>query len=233
MRNDIQSLQPKGKVNTYTADNQEIDILFTVFYRVPPSKVAFVYENAQDYYERLFNIANDRLKAEMGKVKLEHFAENRGKVRDGVRAILKQDAEVLGVEVTDFQLTDVDYTKAFRTAVEQASVQKAGVETREWERQQAEKKALTKKIDAEGEANAARETAKGKGDAIVSVATAEARAIQMRGEAEAKAIRAQAEALQQNQKLVELRKAERWDGKLPVQMLSNVLPMMQFKAAVE
>jgi uncharacterized membrane protein YqiK len=52
----------------------------------------------------------------------------------------------------------------------------------------------------------------------------------MRGQAEATAIRAQAEALQQNAKLVELRKAEKWDGKLPVQVLSSVLPMMQFKA---
>lgn len=230
LRTDVLSMQPVKKVNTYTADNQEIDILFTVFYRLPIDKVAFVYENAQDYQARLLNIAEDRLKAEMGKIKLEHFAENRGKTRDVVRDTVKRDALVLGVEVTDFQLTDVDYTKAFRMAVEQASVQKAGVETREWERQQAEKAALTAKVKAEGEANAARETAKGKADAIVSVATAEARAIQMRGEAEAKAIRAQAEALQQNQKLVELRKAEKWDGKLPVQFLSNVLPMMQFTA---
>jgi len=131
IRTDIQSLTPKEKVNTYTSDNQEIDILFTVFYRLPPEKVAFVYTNAQDYYARLYNIANDRVKAEMGKVKLEHFAEHRGEIRDRIRSTLVKDADVLGLEVTDFQFTDVDYTKLFRDAVNAASVQKANVETRE------------------------------------------------------------------------------------------------------
>src|SRR5262245_36259468 len=215
LRTDVLSMQPGKKVNTYTADNQEIDILFTVIYRMPPDRVAYIYENAQDYAARLLNIAEARLKAEMGKVKLEHFAENRGPTRDRVKAIIKNDSQVLGVEITDFQLTDVDYTAAFRKAVEAASVQKAGVETREWERQQAEKSALTKKINAEGEANAAREAAKGQADSIEFVAKAEARAIQIKGEAQAAAMRAQALALAQNPVLVEMKKAEQWNGALP------------------
>ncbi len=230
MRTDILSLEPDKKVNTYTADNQEIDVLFTVFYRIPPDRVAFIYENAQDYRERLFNVANDRLKAEMGKVKLEHFAEHRGEVRNRVKDTIKQDALVLGVEVTDFQLTDVDYTKAFRDAVEKASVQKAGVETKEWERQQEEKKALTAKITGEGIANRAREEARGTADAKLLVAQATARAIKLEGEATADAMRAQADALARNPVLVEMKKAERWDGAMPVQMLSGITPFMQFSS---
>ena len=231
LRTDVLSMQPGKKVNTYTADNQEIDVLFTVFYRLPPDKVAYIYENAQDYAARLLNIAEDRLKAEMGKVKLEHFAENRGPTRDRVKAIIKHEALVmLGVEITDFQLTDVDYTKAFRNAVEAASVQKAGVETREWERQQAEKSALTKKINAEGEANAAREAAKGQADSIEFVAKAEARAIQIKGEAQAAAMRAQALALAQNPVLVEMKKAEQWNGALPTAIYAGApIPFMQAK----
>ena len=230
-RTDIQSMSPKEGANTYTVDNQEVDVIFTVFYRVSPDRVQFVYENVQDYKERLFKMAIDRLKSEMGKINVQHVAEKRGDIRDKIKVILEKDAtEDLGVLVTDFQLTDIEYTKSFRQAVEGAAAAKATVETREQERVQSIKVAEKVKIAAEGEANAARETAKGKADAIVFVAIADAKAIQMRGEAEAKAIRAQAEALQQNQKLVELRKAEKWDGKLPVQVLSSVLPMMQFKA---
>ncbi len=236
---DILSAQPperptkKGArraVNTYTADNQEIDILFTIWYRIPAKNVAFVWENARDYRPKILLLAEDRLKAEMGKVKLEHFAENRGATRDKVKAVMVRDALTLGLEVTDFQLTDVDYTDAFRTAVEKASVEKAGVETREWERQQEEKRAQTKKINAEGEANAARETAKGKADAIDSVAKAEARAIQVKGEATAAAMKAQANALSANPVLVEMKKAEQWNGALPQQLLSGVVPFMQFQA---
>ena len=235
-RTDILSLTtPKALnegmgVSTYTIDNQEVHIVFTVQYRMNPDKVAFIYENVQDLEARLFQIAEDRLKAEMGKVNTSHVAEQRGQIRDGIKRVMQQATVSLGIEIVDFQLPNIEYDTTFKTAVKQAAAARATVETREQERQQSVKVAEKVKIAAEGEANAARETAKGKADAIVAVATAEAKAIQMRGEAEAKAIRAQAEALQQNQKLVELRKAEKWDGKLPVQVLSSVLPMMQFKA---
>lgn len=233
-RTDILSLTTpaalKQGVSTYTVDNQEVHVIFTVQYRIRPDKVAFIYENVQDLEGRLFQIAEDRLKAEMGKINTSHVAEQRGTIRDGIKKVLAQATTTLGVEIADFQLNNIEYDATFQNAVKQAAAARATVETKEQERQQSIKVAEKVKIAAEGEANAARETAKGKADAIVSVATAEARAIQMRGEAEAKAIRAQAEALQQNQKLVELRKAEKWNGELPKQMLSNVLPMMQFKA---
>jgi regulator of protease activity HflC (stomatin/prohibitin superfamily) len=229
-KNDAGAL--KG-VNTYTIDNQEVDIVFTIFYRLKPENVRFIYENAQDYKERLFNIAIDRLKAEMGKINVEHLAQKRGELRDSIRAVLKNDAAVLGLDVTDFQLTNVDYTTSFRKAVEQAAAAKAMVETREQEKQQAMRIAERAKIDAEGKANAQREEAKGAADARLLQATAEARAIELQGEAQAKAIKAQGEALAQNARLVELRKAERWDGKLPVQMLSGVVPFMNYTAAKE
>lgn len=238
-RTDILSLTtPKALnqgqgVSSYTIDNQEVHVVFTVQYRIRPDKVAFIYENVQDLEARLFQIAEDRLKAEMGKVNTSHVAEKRGSIRDGIKKVMQEATTTLGIEVADFQLNNIEYDSTFKTAVKQAAAARATVETREQERQQAIKVAETAKTRAEGEANAARETAKGKADAIVLVGTADAKAIQLRGEAEAKAIRAQAEALAANAKLVELRKAEKWNGALPVQMLSNVLPMMQFNSPTE
>jgi regulator of protease activity HflC (stomatin/prohibitin superfamily) len=230
IRTDIRSVVPSAAVNTYTIDNQEVDIVFNLFYRVPPDRVAYVYENVPDFRERLFNMAVDRLKSEMGKVNATHVAEQRGAIRDKITKVLEKDVTELGVIVTDFQLTNIEYTKSFRAAVEAAASAKANVDTREQERIQAEKVAQKVKVAAIGEADAQREKAKGNADAILLNATAEAKAIQLKGEAEARAIHAQAEALRQNAALVELRKAERWNGALPVQMLSNVLPMMQFKS---
>jgi regulator of protease activity HflC (stomatin/prohibitin superfamily) len=233
IRTDIRSVVPSAAVNTYTIDNQEVDIVFNLFYRVPPDRVAYVYENVPDFRERLFNMAVDRLKSEMGKVNATHVAEQRGAIRDKITKVLEKDVTELGVIVTDFQLTNIDYTKSFRAAVEAAASAKANVDTREQERIQAEKVAQKVKVAAIGEADAQREKAKGNADAILLNATAEAKAIQLKGEAEARAIHAQAEALRQNAALVELRKAERWNGALPVQMLSSVLPMMQFKSPGE
>jgi regulator of protease activity HflC (stomatin/prohibitin superfamily) len=225
-RTDIQNITPKNAANTYTIDNQEVDIIFNLFYRVPPDKVEFIYRNVQDYQERLQQLAIDRLKAEMGKVNVAHVAERRGELRDKIKDVLERDAKELGVEVTDFQLSNVEYTKSFRAAVEMAAAAKAMVETREQELQQARKTAERAEVVAKGEANAIREKNRGEADGRLLIAAAEAKAIQLKGEAEAAAIKAQVEALAQNAQLVDLRKAERWDGKLPAAMLSNVVPFM-------
>jgi uncharacterized membrane protein YqiK len=67
-------------------------------------------------------------------------------------------------------------------------------------------------------------------DSVLAQAKAEAEATRLRGDAEADAIKARAAALSSNQNLVELTKAERWDGKLPTTMLPNsVMPYLDVK----
>lgn len=227
-RIDITDVAPDRAVNTYTIDNQEVDILFNVYYRVPVDQVAFIYQNVSDARERLYIMAVDRLKVEMGKVNVTSVAEKRGQLRDAVKAVLQNDAKSLGIEVTDFQLTNLQYDEGFRNAVKNAAVQKANIEAVEYQRQQAEKAAETARIQAIGQANAARETARGAADARVLQATAEAKAIQLQGEAQAAAIQAQAEALKANPELVNLRRAERWDGKLPTAIYGSApIPFLQ------
>lgn len=230
-RTDIQELKPKEAVNTYTIDNQEVDVTFTVFYRIPSDKVPFIFTNNRDYQARLMTLSIDRLKAAMGQVNVQSVAEKRGELRDVIFTTLQRDAQPLGVEVTGFLLPDLQYTKGFREAVNNAAVQKAMIESVEYQRQQAEKSALTAKIKAEGEANAVRAAAAGAADGRLLQAKAEAQAIQLQGEATAKAIKAQSDALSANARLVEYKKAERWNGELPKNMLSNVVPFMSVNQA--
>jgi regulator of protease activity HflC (stomatin/prohibitin superfamily) len=226
-RTDIVVVGPSKPVNTYTVDNQEIDIGFSVFYRIPANQIEFIYTNNRDYESRLLAMSIDRLKAKMGTVNVQSVAEKRGEIRDQIKAVLSQDAKPYGIDITDFQLTDLQYTEAFRQAVNNAAVQKANIESIEYQRQQSQKTAEMVKIKAEGEANAAREAARGQADARLLNATAEAKAIQLQGEAQATAIKAQAEALKASSDLVELRKAERWDGKLPTSIYAGApIPFM-------
>src|SRR3990167_8978951 len=227
-RTDILSLTTDKKgVSTYTVDNQEVHVVFTVQYRIRPDKVAFIFENVQDLDARLFQIAEDRLKSEMGKVNTSHVAEQRGTIRDGIKKVMQDATAGMGIEIVDFQLPNIEYDRTFKVAVQQAAYARATVETKEQERQQAIKVAERVKIAAEGEANAAREKAKGEADAIDVRAKAEARAIQLKGEATATAMKAQANALSANPVLVEMKKAEQWNGVLPAAIYAGApIPFM-------
>ncbi len=210
VRIDIQEIAPKKRVNTYTIDNQEVDVNFNLFYRLDTNRLEFIWRNVQDYKARLEAMTIDRLKAEMGKINVAHVAEKRGELRDKIKAVVTRDAESLGIIITDFQLTDLEYTASYKQAVEAAASAKANIETKENERLQAEKIADTVRTRAKGEA-----------DAFLLQRKAEAEAIELKGKAEAAAIKAQADALAANVQLVELRKAERWNGELPKQMLGG------------
>jgi regulator of protease activity HflC (stomatin/prohibitin superfamily) len=211
-----QQLTPKQKENTYTEDNQEVDVLYKVLYRIPEDKVEFVYREVRDYKYKLEALVVDRLKTEMGKMNINTVAKNRGKLTANVGKTLKVDAlEQLGIQVIDFQVPELEYTKNYRAAIEKAAEAKAIVEQRQQEWEQAKFTAET-----------AREVARGAADAVVINAKAEAERVELNGKAHAAAIEAQAKALAQNSNLVELRKSERWDGKLPATMLSNVVPFM-------
>jgi regulator of protease activity HflC (stomatin/prohibitin superfamily) len=226
-RTDIRAFQ-LTKVNTYTIDNQELDAVFTVNYRISAEQAERIFREVPDFEQRLETLTLDRFKAEVGKINITDIASRRGDVGKRVFDVLQKDANRLfGLEVTDFQINNIDYTPQFRQAVDQAAIAKTLVERAEQLKRQAEIDAESKKITAVGEANAIRERARGDADGNLLRAQAEAQAIKLKGEAEAAAIAAQATALQGNPGLIELRRAERWDGKLPSQVLGSApIPFM-------
>lgn len=229
-RTDIQAFQVPN-VNTYTIDNQEVDALITINFRVPGGSVDRIYRDVPDYRARLTTLAIDRFKAEMGKINVIDVAQKRGAVASHIRDILAGEAQrLLGLEIIDFQLTNIDYTKGFREAMDKAATAKALVEAAEQNKRQAEVDADRAKITAIGLANGEREKARGAADAQLLLANAQAESIRLKGEAEAKAILAQSNALStQGTSLIELRKAERWDGALPRQMMGGAIPLLNFQ----
>lgn len=83
---------------------------------------------------------------------------------------------------------------------------------------------MAAEVESERAAQTAKTTvinAQAAADAQLATATANAKAVELQGNAEAAAIRAKGDALRENPSLVELTKAERWDGVLPTTMLPN------------
>lgn len=112
---------------------------------------------------------------------------------------------ILGVQVED-----VSFSSAYEESVEQRMLAEVAVER---ERQNLERERV--------EADIVRTRAAAEADRVRAQAQAEADSIRLRGNAEAEAIRERAGALADNPLLVELVKAENWDGKLPTTMLPN------------
>jgi regulator of protease activity HflC (stomatin/prohibitin superfamily) len=241
---DIHSFSTDKPINTFTADNQEVDIVFTVQYRVPPDAkvIEWIFNNNRNFENNARNMVVDRVKVAMGLMNTQTIAAQRGQLRDRIFQMISEDIKKeQQLEITDFQLTDLQFTPEYRKAINQAAIAKASVEQREYDRQAAVKEAERVKATAIGEADKARESARGmadstmlnakaNADARILQATAEAKAIQMQGEATAAAIKAQAEALKTNETLVEMEKAKRWDGKLPTSIYAGApIPFMQAK----
>jgi regulator of protease activity HflC (stomatin/prohibitin superfamily) len=114
------------------------------------------------------------------------------------------------VVVDSVQIENIDFSDAYEKSIELRMQAEVLVQT---EKQNLEKE----KVNAE----IALTQAQGQANSNLARARAEAEATRLKGEAEALAIKARAQALAQNQDLVELTKAERWDGKLPTTMIPN------------
>jgi modulator of FtsH protease HflC len=223
----IQRMQ-KDHLNTYTVDNQELDALVTLNYRIPESEVRRVFTTNRDYRANLESFMIDRFKREMGKMNITQVAAHRGDVALAVQKSLEGEALTLfGISIVDFQINDIRYTEQYRRAVDAAAIAKAKVEQSEQERRQAEVVAQRQKIQAEGEANAVREQARGKADGELLLSTAQAKGKELVGLAEAKALEAQGQALRSNASLIQLEVAKRWSGNLPVNMYGSApLPFL-------
>lgn len=226
----IQRMQ-KDHLNTYTVDNQELDALVTLNYRIPESEVRRVFTTNRDYRANLESFMIDRFKREMGKINITQVAAHRGDVALAVQKSLATEAlELFGLQVVDFQINDIRYTDQYRKAVDAAAIAKAKVEQSEQERRQAEVVAQRQKIQAEGEANAVREQARGKADGELLLATAQAKGKELVGLAEAKALEAQGQALRSNASLIQLELAKRWSGNLPINMYGSApVPLLNLQ----
>src|SRR5437868_12231448 len=134
----IQRMQ-KDHLNTYTVDNQELDALVTLNYRIAEGDVRRVFTTNRDYRANLESFMIDRFKREMGKINITQVAAHRGDVSLAVQKSLVQAAmSLFGVTIVDFQINDIRYTDQYRKAVDAAAIAKAKVEQSEQEKRQAE-----------------------------------------------------------------------------------------------
>jgi regulator of protease activity HflC (stomatin/prohibitin superfamily) len=207
-------------VQAYSKDQQTATLNVSVSWHVAPGEVAKVYTQYQDLDGLLSRVISRQVGTQSENVFGQYNAvtavQQRGKfVADVAKAI--RDSISGGPAVVDsVQVENIDFSDDYEKSIALRMKAEVEVKTREQMLATEQVQAQIRVTQAQAEA-----------DSKVAQAKADAEATRLRGEAEADAIKARAQALASNQNLVELTKAERWNGVLPTHVLPNgTVPFM-------
>ena len=212
-----------------TSDTQPVHVTLTVRYNVAPDKVSQVFEQ----YSKNGDLDRyvDTATREVFKAVTAHYSAPdliakrpvvSQEILSGVRAKLTQfGANVISVDITSFVFSK-EYMSAISAKVQQDQLLQA-----------AEKKALT--VVAEQKQKVA--IAEAEATALKASADGEAYAALTKAKAQAESLRIQNAVLVQSKDVLELRrievdmeKATKWDGKLPVNMYGSApIPFLSLK----
>ena len=220
------------KVATYSADVQQSSNRFAVNYRLPEDKVLSVFSSLGiNYADRVLTpIILDKSKEIFGKYTAASIVAERAKLGDEVTAAVASAAAQYGIVVEQVQIENIDFTDSFEQAIELAVKAKAEVTQAEQVLRKKEVEAKSIVVQAEANANAARAEASGKADALRMQAVSQAYQVVVEGKAKAEYLEAQGKAIRQNPEVIELTKAQHWDGKLPSTMLpGTTVPFLNVK----
>ncbi|WP_248806221.1 SPFH domain-containing protein [Pseudomonas sp. MWU13-2100] len=209
-------------LQAYSKDQQSAQLKVSVSWHVAPSDVAKVYTQFKD-----IEGIRDRLISRQVPTQVENVfgqfnavaaVQNRVQLVNDISAAIK--ASITGPVIIDsVQVENIDFSDAYEKAIEARMAAEVQVKTREQQLATEQVQAQIRVTQAQAEA-----------DAQLAQAKADAQATELRGRAEAEAIKARAQALASNQNLVELTKAERWNGVLPTTVLpSGTLPFIDVR----
>jgi len=210
------------RLQAYSRDQQPATIRASVTFRVPEDKVDEVYANFKTIDAMVDRLVDRQMPTQVenifGQFTAISAVQERVKFVMEVSEALKKNVQG-PIEITSVQIENIDFSSAYEKSVEDRMRAEVEVQT---QKQNLEKERVSAEI--------AVTKAQAEADSQLARAKAEAEAIRIKGEAEASAIKKRADALAKNKDLVELTKAEKWNGQLPNTMLPNsTLPFFDVK----
>jgi regulator of protease activity HflC (stomatin/prohibitin superfamily) len=200
-------------LQAYSKDQQTATLNVSVSWHVLPAEVDKVYMQYQNLDGLVTRLISRQVPTQVENVFGQYNAvssvQNRGKFVNDVTKAIKE--AIAGPVVIDgVQIENIDFSDDYERSI--ALRMKAEVEVKTREQMLATEQVEAQIVVTRAQADA---------DSRVAQAKADAEATRLRGDAEADAIKAKTQALSSNPALIELTKAERWDGKLPTTMLPN------------
>ena len=200
-------------VSSYSKDQQTALLAMTINYRIPADKVEEVYVEYGSEDALLSRLLDPKAysvtKTVFGKYNAVAAIQERSRLVSDIQNAIT-DSVNGPIIIESVQLTNIDFDDVYEKAIQDRM-------TAEVEVQRLQQNAEREKVQAQIVVTQAQAQA----DAQLAAAKAKAESLTLLGNAEADAIRAKGAALRDNPALVDLTKAERWNGVLPVTMLPN------------
>jgi len=208
----------------YTADRQTANVTFSVNYAAVPTDVEVVtlyreFQTLEGLESRaLKRQIREQIKNVFGRFTAETAVRERGKLNTEVSATIAGLGDKL-IKIEGINIENINFSDAVERAAEERAKAEMLVNT---ERQKLEREKVLADITVT--------QAKAQAESKLATAEADAKAVRLKGEAEAAAIKAKSDALAQSPNLVELTKAERWNGQLPQQFVpGSAVPFIGIK----
>lgn len=198
-----------------TSDTQPVRVSMTVRYSISTNKVSEVYEKYShdgDLSSYVNTATQEVFKAVTAQYTAPDLISQRAKVSSDIYAALTRKLAIYGAQVINIDMTDFAFSGEYMAAINQKVTQEQLrlVAENKLKTVQAEQK--QKVAIAEAEASAAKAKADGEAYANLKVAEAQAKALQVQNDALAK----NKDVLELRRIEVDMKRAEQWDGKLPV-----------------
>lgn len=212
-------------LSAYSYDQQIIESYrVSITYQLDPNRIEDIYRNfgrseENDLFLTVVSPTVQQVtKAIFGQYTAQTIVQERFKLEKEIENTLINTLKKYPVIILSTQLEDVNFSRTYETIIEQTALKKQEIEKAKNELQRIEIESQQQIAQAEAKNKAVKLEADAKAYQIAVQAKAEADAIQMKGE-----------ALRANKELVELTKAERWNGVLPQTVLGDTTPLMQIK----
>lgn len=209
----------------YTRDQQSVNAdLAITFNVVDPIDLYNRYRTIPDMVNQIISPrVRAQLETTFGQFTVETSIKERAKLSETLQNNVRKAMEGQPIQLGSLQLAEIKYSDAYERGIEQSMQKNIEIQTQQRQHEIAIINAKIRTTEAQAVA-----------DAQIIKAKADAEQVRLQGEAEAAAIRAKGEALKENQQLVQLTAAERWNGVLPQTMLPNSsVPFIQMPKSKE
>lgn len=213
------------RLEAFSKDIQQVDVQGSINYNIDKSTAMNLYKDVGTGYADILitpRIQED-VKIVIAKYTAENLIANRQTAADAIQELIRNELSSKGINVISLAIENIDFTDAFEKAVEDKQVATQNKQKAQTEQEQ-------KTMEETQQAERKRIAAQAEADVRKINADAEAYAVKINAEAEAEANKKINQSLTTD--LVEYKKIQSWDGKLPTFMGGEgTMPILNFGAA--